>query len=92
MYRIYWFHGEPTEPGDQPNVTAAYRVLSAKAEKKAGDGDKFIPVSAWWIKDPAELKVWQDRGLATMNKPEEPAPLRATIEFFNGPFDNTKTP
>lgn len=92
MYRIYWFKGEPTEPGDQPNAVAAYRVLCAKAEKKAGTGDKYIAVSAWWIKDPAELKVWQDRGLATMNKPETASALRSTIEMFNGPFDNTKTP
>lgn len=92
MYRIYYFNGEPTAAGDQTNVTEAYRCLCAKAEKRPKGQDPFIIVDAWHIKDPAELKVWQDRGLATMNKPDSPARLRASINFYGGSFDNTKTP
>lgn len=92
MYRIYWFKGEPTASGTQGATTAAYRVLCAKAEKRPGGQDPFIAVSAWHIKDQDELKIWQDRGLATMNTREDAASLRSSIEYFNGPFDNTKTP
>lgn len=88
VYRIYWFKGEPTASGDQPTATAAYRVLCAKAEKRPAGQDPYLAVSAWWIKDAAELKVWRDRGLL---EDKTAKPLRGSIEYFNGPFDNTKT-
>lgn len=88
MYRIVWFRGEPTAAGDQPDITAAYRCVYAKAEKSSAK-DKFVCVEGWWIKDPTELKVWRDRGLYEVNKSTAPAALRASIALHGGPYDNT---
>lgn len=85
VYRIVWFRGEPTAPGDQTDQTSAYRCVYAKREKTA-DKDPYLCVEGWWIKDPAELKVWRDRGLLEVNKATAPAPLRPTIKLHNGPF------
>jgi len=85
VYRIHWFKGEPTEPGDQADVTAAYRTISAKAE---GTNTWWI-VSAWYIPNMDDVKVWKSRGLKEITVAEG---LRPSIEFYNGPFDNTKTP
>ena len=85
VYRIHWFTGEPTAPGDQPNITAAYRTLSALCENTGA----YLVVSAWWIQDPEALTVWRARGLKEISPPA--TYLRGSIEFFGGPFDNTKT-
>lgn len=87
VYRIHWFKGEPTASGNQTDTIAAYRVLSAHCENRSGD--PYLPVSAWWIANPDELKVWRARGLKEFTTPLS---LRGSIEFFGGPFDNTKTP
>lgn len=87
MYRIVWFKGEPSAPGDQLNVTAAYRCVYAKREKFTGS-DPYLCVEGWWIKD-ADVQSWRDRGLLEANKKTSPAPLRSTIAFHNGPFDNS---
>lgn len=86
MYRIVWFRGEPTAAGDQPNITAAYRCVYAKREKSQ-DKDPYMCVEGWWIKDPAELKVWRDRGLLEANKSTAPAAIRNSINLHGGPFD-----
>lgn len=83
MYRIYWFKSSTGQ-------AAAYRVLSAKAEKSKA-ADKYVVVDAWWIKDMNEYKVWTDRGLRVMNDGAHPAPIRGSINYYNGPYDNTKT-
>ncbi len=87
MYRIYWFNGEPTAAGDQLNVTAAYRCICAYAENTK----KWIVTEAWHIKDPAELKLWRERGLKDANSGSTAIPLRSYVQYYNGPFDNTKT-
>lgn len=79
VYRIYWYQG-----GDKP--VAAYRCLCAYAEVKKA----WIVHEAWWISSPAELQVWRDRGLKEGNTGGTPTPPRPSIQFNNGPYDNTK--
>ncbi len=80
VYRIHTFKGSV---GGQ-TVSSIYRTLSAKAE----NDNTWLVVSAWHIKDGAELKVWQDRGLKTVSTTQA---VRGSIQYYNGPFDNTKT-
>lgn len=90
VYRIVWFKGEPVGgTTNDPDVTAAYRCLYAKREK-VSSGDPYMCVEGWHIKDSAELAVWRDRGLAEINKNTSPAPLRGSIAYNGGPFDNTR--
>ena len=85
MYRLITFRGEPTAPGDQPNVSAVYRCLLAYAEVSK----KHLVVDAYHV--PADkVQDWKDRGLKVDTVVRDIAKVN-TVNFHGGPFDNTPT-
>lgn len=90
--RIIWFKGEPTAPGDQPDTTAAYKVIEAQAP----DGQWFS-VSATHVVNQGHLDILTYTGIEEVKAPaggskKAPLPIKdwaAGLAFFNGPFRNT---
>lgn len=51
MQRIQWFRGDPTtQPGDNPDIDAAYKVTSARTAK-----GQTVDTLAAWIPDVTAL-------------------------------------
>lgn len=89
-FRIVWFTGEPTAPGDQPDTTAAYKVI----ESLDSISNKWFGESATWIDSPKDLAILQYIGMTTpkagdMGSQQLPLPIidwNAGLVFFGGPF------
>jgi len=84
MLRIATIKGEPTAPGDQKDIAAKYRVLSAT--DKSGN---VFDVEAWHL-DGAEYDLWRYIGLDEDPKVGDAKIWHGTkIPVHGGPFAQT---
>lgn len=86
VLKIIWVKGDPTTPGDDPDVTAAYIV---SAVKNSG-GREIAWGQATWIPNPTELARLKTTGFTEFNTVDKPVALAGTISknvnFLDGPF------
>lgn len=86
---IKWFKGEPSAPGDQTDLTAAYRVLSART----GSG-KLVDVEAWWIANQDQLAAFKKAGYGEANTRATAVPItegrQLAVTFHGGPFNEDR--
>lgn len=83
MIKIVWFRGEPTEPGNQPNVSAAYEVLYATS----AFGNQ-VAVEATWINDIPLLNVkrFVFGGVEDQTRQNPNTLAEAGTRFYGGPY------
>lgn len=90
-FRIIWYKGDPTTPGDQPDKTAAY----VSHEAKDALTGKWFQTKAVHIANPADLKTLRSlgmyeikTGLGSQSSPLDRDVWDAGGDFINGPFEN----
>lgn len=85
MQRIQWFKGEPSAPGDQKDVEAAYIVTSAVTPQH-----KTVDIEAHWIPDLKALSVYRYvyGGVESQTRHNPTTARAGKVRFHGGPFTN----
>jgi hypothetical protein len=83
MQSVKWYRGDPTAPGDQTDVDAAYMVTSAKTK-----WGKTVETQAVWIPNLTMLSAvrYAYGGVESQTRHSPKAARNVGVHFVDGPF------